>query len=188
MPQPKQHFVKWGPSSPPPKKGQILPCSAHVYCGQTAGWIKMPRGKEIGLGPGDIMLDGNAALPPEKGHSPQFSAHVYCAQTAGCIMILPGDIVIDGDRPSSPPLKGHSPQFSADVRCGQTAGWIKMPLCTEVDLGPGHTVTDADPAAPPTARIWAEHGGGCAPLGTGSRAPSNTKWPGRGLPACQVSF
>jgi len=37
------------------------------------------------------------------------------------------------------------------VYCGQTVGWIKMPLATEVDLGPGHIVLDRDPA-PPTAR------------------------------------
>jgi len=24
---------------------------AHVYCGQTAAWIKMPVGMEVGLGP-----------------------------------------------------------------------------------------------------------------------------------------
>jgi len=28
-----------------------------VYCGQTVGWIKMPLGTEVGLGPGDIVLD-----------------------------------------------------------------------------------------------------------------------------------
>jgi len=27
-----------------------------VYCGQTVGWIKMPLGMEVGLGPGDIVL------------------------------------------------------------------------------------------------------------------------------------
>ena len=47
-----------------------------------------------------------------------------------------GDIVLDGD-PSPPPLKGHNPQCSAYVYCDQTAGWIKMPLSTEVGLGPG---------------------------------------------------
>jgi len=25
--------------------------SAHVYCGQTAAWIKMPLGMDVGLGP-----------------------------------------------------------------------------------------------------------------------------------------
>jgi len=28
------------------------------------------------------------------------------------------------------------------------AGWIKMPLGTEVGLGPGHSVLDGDPAPP----------------------------------------
>jgi len=51
-----------------------------VYCGETAGWIKMPLGTEVGLGQGDIVLD-KAQLPlPKKRHDPQFSAHVYCAQ------------------------------------------------------------------------------------------------------------
>jgi len=36
---------------------------AHVYCGQTAGWIKMPLGTEVNLGPGDVVLDGVAAPP-----------------------------------------------------------------------------------------------------------------------------
>jgi len=32
--------------------------SAHVYCGQMVGWIKMALGMEVGLGPGHIVLDG----------------------------------------------------------------------------------------------------------------------------------
>jgi len=32
----------------------------HSYsCGQTVGWINMPLGKEVGLGPGHIVLDGD---------------------------------------------------------------------------------------------------------------------------------
>jgi len=27
-----------------------------VYCGQTAGWIKMTLGREVGLGPDDTVL------------------------------------------------------------------------------------------------------------------------------------
>ena len=34
---------------------------ALVYCGQTVGWIKMPLGMEVGLGPGHIVLDGDPA-------------------------------------------------------------------------------------------------------------------------------
>jgi len=35
--------------------------TAHVYCGQMAGWIRMPLGMEVGLDPGHIVLDGNPA-------------------------------------------------------------------------------------------------------------------------------
>jgi len=39
-------------------------------------------GKEVGLGPGHIVLDGNSVgtQPPTADH-PHFSAHVYCGQT-----------------------------------------------------------------------------------------------------------
>jgi len=55
-----------------------------VYCGQTVGWIKMPLGTEVGLGPGDIVLDGDPAASTEMAQltaaPPHFSAHVYCGQ------------------------------------------------------------------------------------------------------------
>jgi len=38
-----------------------------VYYGQTVGWIKMPLGTEVGLGPGHIVLDGHPALLMERG-------------------------------------------------------------------------------------------------------------------------
>ena len=44
------------------------------------------------------------------------------------------------------PLKGAQPPFSVHVYRGQTVGWMKTPLSTEVDLGPGHTVLDGVPA------------------------------------------
>jgi len=34
-----------------------------VYCGQMVGWIKMPLGVEVGLGPGHIVLDWDPAAP-----------------------------------------------------------------------------------------------------------------------------
>ena len=37
-----------------------------------AGWIKMPIGMEVGLGPGDFVLDGDSAPLPEMGTDPQF--------------------------------------------------------------------------------------------------------------------
>ena len=54
-----------------------------MYCGETVGCIKIKLDMEVGLGPGDIVLDGDPGPLPENGHSsPHFSAHVYCGQTA----------------------------------------------------------------------------------------------------------
>ena len=114
-----------GTQLPLPKKGRAPQFSAHVYCGQTAGWTKM----EVGLGPGHIVLDGDPAPPTQKGQRPTILAHFCCGQTAGCIKIplgmevglSPGHIVLDGD-PASPQKKEH-PHFSVPVCRGQMAGW-----------------------------------------------------------------
>jgi len=52
-----------------------------IYCGQTAGMIRMPFGTEVGLGPGDIVLDGDPALPTERAQRPPLFGHVYYDQT-----------------------------------------------------------------------------------------------------------
>ena len=39
---------------------------AHVCCGQTAEWIKMPLGTDVGLGPGNIVLDGDPSPHTER--------------------------------------------------------------------------------------------------------------------------
>jgi len=65
----------------------------------------MPLGVEVGLGPGDFVLDEDPALPQKAGTAPQFSARVHCDQTAGCIRIPlgtevglgPSGTVLDGD-------------------------------------------------------------------------------------------
>jgi len=108
--RPRPHYMLDGdPTSG--RKGHSSPhFSAHGYCGQTAGWTKMPLGTEVGLVLGD-MLDEEQA-PPEKGPHPHFSAHVYCGQTAGWIKmplgteirlcLSQGHIVLDGWGTSSP--------------------------------------------------------------------------------------
>jgi len=59
-PWPRPHCVIGDLASP--QKGHSSPqFFAHVCCGQTAGWIKMPHGREVGLGLGDIVLDGDSA-------------------------------------------------------------------------------------------------------------------------------
>jgi len=61
-----------GDSAPLSKKEAEPKLSAHVYCGQTAGCIKMPLGAEVGLGPGDIVLDGEPAPSPQRRTAPNF--------------------------------------------------------------------------------------------------------------------
>ena len=60
------HIVRDRQLAPPPKKRTQPPIFGHVYCGQTAGWMKMPLGTEVDLCPGHIVLDGDPA-PPSKG-------------------------------------------------------------------------------------------------------------------------
>ena len=65
----------------------------------------MPLGMELGLSPGDFVLDGDPAPSRKGGGAPQFSAHVYCSQTAAWMKMPIGMevglglcyIVLDGD-------------------------------------------------------------------------------------------
>ena len=64
-----------------------------VYCRQTVEWIKMPLGTELGLGSGDIVLDGHQAAPWNGVQQPpHFSAHAYCGQTAELLLWPPYEI------------------------------------------------------------------------------------------------
>ena len=78
----------------------------------------MPLGMDVGLSPGDIVLDGDPDFPPQQGGGDpsKFSAHFYCAQTAGYIKmplgmevgLIPGEFVLDGD-PAPLPKRGGAP-------------------------------------------------------------------------------
>jgi len=55
-----------GDPTPPPKKNKAQPpFSVHVCCRQTAGWTKVPLGREVDLVPGCIVFDGEAN--PQRG-------------------------------------------------------------------------------------------------------------------------
>ena len=62
----------------------------------------MPLGTEVGIDPGDIVLDRDPAPPT-------FPAYVYCGQ-----------------------MVAHLSYRCAHVYCDQMVGWIKMKLGTEV--------------------------------------------------------
>jgi len=65
--------------------------------------MKVVLGMEVGLSPGDLVLDGHPV------------PHFYCAQTAGCIKMSlgmevclgPGEFVLDGN--AAPRQRGAGP-------------------------------------------------------------------------------
>jgi len=124
---------KFGNPAPSPKGGRSPQFSARVYRDQTAAWIKMSLGTEVGLGPDDIVLYADPAPLPKKRAEPppQFSAHVYCGQTAGWIEMAlgvdvglgPGHIVLDGD-PAPPAKKAQPPIFGLCLLWSN--GWMWM--------------------------------------------------------------
>jgi len=118
--------------------------------GQTAAWIKMKLGTEVGLGPGHIVLDGDPTPLPQRGTAPaQFSAHVHCGhwphgwmdrchlvRRSALAQATLGSITPKTKGGGQPPKKGEGtapPPFLANVSCGKTAGCIKMPLGMEVE-------------------------------------------------------
>jgi len=158
-PQPRGLCVRWG-HSPLPKKGAEPPkFSAHVYCGQTAGWIKMALDMEVGLSPGDCVRWGPSTSPQIGGGVPSPIFGPSLLWPNGC---MDQDSTWHRDRPqprrlcdrwgpSPPPQKGGGApsQFLANFYCAQTSGCITMPLGMEVGLSPGDFVFDGDPAASP---------------------------------------
>ena len=78
------HIVLDGDPALPPQKGHSPQFLAHVCCGQTAGWIKMPLRAEVDHGRGDIVLDADPAPPPKKGGTaPPILAHVVAKRQHG---------------------------------------------------------------------------------------------------------
>jgi len=150
---PRGLCVRWRPSLSP-KRGRSPQFSAHVYCGQTAGWIKMTLGTEVGLGPDDIVIDGDPAPLSKTGAEPppQFSAHVHCGQAAGWIKMALGTevglsplhIVLDGD--PAPLSKGGraAPIFGKFLLWPN--GWMHQDATC---LSPGEFVLDVDPVPLP---------------------------------------
>jgi len=120
-----------------------------------AAWIKMSLGMELGLGPGEFVLDGDHVAPPQGGGAdpPKFSAHVYCDQTAGWMKlvfgmlvgiklawddayIIPGEFVLDGD-PAASPKRGRAPSPILRVEVGLGISkldrkWDALPVIANV--------------------------------------------------------
>ena len=80
-PRPRRPCIRWGPRSPSPKRkwnSQIF--GPYLLCPN--GWMDQDAlGMEVGLSPGDFMLDAGPSPSPKRGGASQFSAYVYCGQT-----------------------------------------------------------------------------------------------------------
>ena len=129
-PQLRRRCVRQGPQLPSPN------FSAHVRCGQTAGWTKMLLGMEVGLGPGDFVLDGDSCPALRGAEPPVFDQ---------CLLYPNGwmdeDATLYGSRPRprphcvrrkpGPPRKGHSsppPFFSPCLL------WPRSPISATAEL------------------------------------------------------
>jgi len=135
---------------PAPQKKRHSPTQylVHVYCGQTAGWIKMPFGTEVNLGPGDVALHGVAAPPKRGTHPSSGSMSIVAKRLDGSWMktplctevdLGPGDIVLGGE-PASPLFglcllwafcgRGCPSQLLSSCSCFQAcavlASWLKI--------------------------------------------------------------
>jgi len=60
------HCARWGHSSPP-QKGALPPIFGSHLLWPNGGCIEMPLGTEVGLSPGDFVLDGDPAPYPKWG-------------------------------------------------------------------------------------------------------------------------
>ena len=71
-PRPRPHCARCDPAPPPQKGGTVPQFLAHVCCSKMAGWIKMPLGMKVYLGPGHIVLHGDLAAPRKRSTAPNF--------------------------------------------------------------------------------------------------------------------
>jgi len=90
-----------GTQLPPTERCTAAPTFQPMYCGQMAGWTRIPLGTEVGLGPGDTVLDWDSAPPPPKGAQKppsHFLADVCCGQmvahVSNCCALVFSFIVI----------------------------------------------------------------------------------------------
>ena len=115
--RPWPHCVRLGPSSRLPKD-TVPQFSAHICCGQMAGWIKMPLAREVGLVQTDIVLHGDPApLPKKVAQPPIFGPCLlwlngWMDQDATCYegRPWPRPHCVTWD-PASPPIRGTAPNF-----------------------------------------------------------------------------
>jgi len=132
-----------------------------VHCGQTVERVKVKLRKQVGLGPGHIVLDGDSAPPPPKGHSPNPIFGPYLLRPNGCMdqdatwyrarrLCQTGTPLYLSKKRQSPSLELEQTNNALRLCISivaKTAACIKMPLGMEVGLSSGDFALDGDPAS-----------------------------------------
>jgi len=148
-----------GTQLPFPKGAELPPqkkFSAHICSGQMAGWIKMPHGREVALGPSDNVLDEDPAPLPKKGAEPPIFDP--------CLLWPNGSMDQDGTwHGGGPRSRLHcarwGPSFPSQ-KGGTAPNFRSMSIVTKRWMDqdatwyggrprPGHIVLDENPAPPP---------------------------------------
>jgi len=110
-----------------------------------AGWIKMPLGTEVGLGPGDIVLDGDPSIRPEVSWSltSLFSTNMAISET-------------------NPPRKRGEALPHCLAYVLSSNGWMDQDATWYGSrLDSGHIVLNRDPALPKRGTATAPNFGQC---------------------------
>jgi len=147
-----------GTQPPFPERGRNTPISAYVYCRQTDAWIKMPLCTEVGLGPDDIVLDGDPAPLSQKWAEPPLPIF-------GPFLLWPNgwmhqDTTWYGGRiqprrlcvrwgPNPPPQKGAEPPIFFPRLLWPNCCMDQDATCYGGGVGLRDIVLDGDPTPPP---------------------------------------
>jgi len=115
------HIALDGYLAHPPQRGTVPQFSAHICCGQMAGWIRMPLGRELGVDPSGSVRWGPSSPPLKRGHTerplPNFRPMSIVAKRLDGprqhllgtkVGLGPGNTVLDGN-PDPFPKKGLQP-------------------------------------------------------------------------------
>jgi len=145
-------------NQPPPQKGAVPPSGIFgPYLLWPNGWMDQDGTWREG-GPWSRPHCARwepRSPPPKRGRTPDFRpisivakrldasrCHLYRGRPQSKRSAL------DGEPAALSPKRGRAPPNFRPVYCDQMAGWIKMPLATEVGLGPNDNVLHGDPALP----------------------------------------
>jgi len=145
-----------GVPAPTRQNGQSPPpCqfSAHVYCGQTAGWIKVALGIEVGLGPTRLCKMGTQLPSPKVGQIlPIFSPFLLWPNGCGWMhqgatwhggRPQPRQVCVKWGPSPTPQKWAEPPIFSPRFL------WPNGCMDQDTTWYGGDIVLDGDPAPPP---------------------------------------